>query len=279
MALIDVAILGFLLSEPSPTGIQDAQLPAPQAARLLYSHEPLIPSDDEAKEPTPEPAQQEVTDKDFKVFYLQDLEDAPSTSLLHLHPTQVSTNQKAANIPKGMGFEEKTPNLLALLTAHVGGFSPTVAVVPRPPILAPMRASSDDAADKKWKRAQGGKGIKGAEEGEFTQSSHPPLAKKARTGKGQQNKTTSSRTSKELAGDQPKKPSAWRSIFNLSPGNLVLDNANLRDSQKGNLGLVSKCLEKTLCLPEDMVELRSFRKREVFVALKQDLAKVYYYSH
>ena len=55
----------------------------------------------------------------------------------------------------------------------------------------------------------------------------------------------------------------------------MLDDTNLKDPQKGSLGLMAKCLEKALCLPEDMVELRSFEKREVFLTLKQDLAKVY----
>lgn len=55
----------------------------------------------------------------------------------------------------------------------------------------------------------------------------------------------------------------------------MLDDANLRDHQNGSSGLVAECLKKALCLFEDMQELRSFRKHEVFLALKQDLAKVY----
>ena len=54
----------------------------------------------------------------------------------------------------------------------------------------------------------------------------------------------------------------------------MLDDANLRDPKKGSLGLVAECPEKALCLPKDMVEFRSFRKHEVFLTLKQDLAKV-----
>ena len=57
----------------------------------------------------------------------------------------------------------------------------------------------------------------------------------------------------------------------------MLSDANLRDHQKGSSGLVVECLEKALCLPEDMQELRSFKKREVFLSLKQDLAKVHNY--
>ena len=37
LALIDVAMPNFLLIEPPPEGTQDAQLPAPLAAKLLYS--------------------------------------------------------------------------------------------------------------------------------------------------------------------------------------------------------------------------------------------------
>ena len=48
----------------------------------------------------------------------------------------------------------------------------------------------------------------------------------------------------------------------------MLDVANLRDPKKGSSGLVVECLEKALCLLEDMAELKSFRKREVFLALK-----------
>lgn len=85
MALIDLVVLGFLLFEPPLAGTQDAQLPAPLATKLLYSQGPPILSDDEAKEPTPEPVLQEVTNKDFEVFYQQeDPVNAPSTSRKHL---------------------------------------------------------------------------------------------------------------------------------------------------------------------------------------------------
>ena len=57
MALIDVVVSGFLLTKPPPVGTQDALLPTLFAARLLYSQEPPIPLDDEAKEPTPDPVQ------------------------------------------------------------------------------------------------------------------------------------------------------------------------------------------------------------------------------
>lgn len=61
----------------------------------------------------------------------------------------------------------------------------------------------------------------------------------------------------------------------MSFGGLVLDDTNLSEHLKGKWGLVAKCLEEALFLPEDMQELKSFRKREVFMSLKRDLAKVY----
>ena len=86
--------------------------------------------DEEAKEPTPKLVQ-EVTDKDFEVFYQQeDPEDAPSTSHRPLRLAQVSTSQEEVNIPEGMVFKEKTQDLLALLIAHAGGASPAIPVVP-----------------------------------------------------------------------------------------------------------------------------------------------------
>ena len=37
-----------------------------------------------------------------------------------------------------------------------------------------------------------------------------------------------------------------------------MDNAKLRDHQKGRLGILAECLENAFLLPEDMQELRSF---------------------
>ena len=54
-----------------------------------------------------------------------------------------------------------------------------------------------------------------------------------------------------------------------------MDDANLRDTQKGRSSILAECLEKALLLPENMQELWSFWKHEVFLSLKRDLAKVY----
>ena len=54
LALINVAVPGFLTRTPPPSGTQDAQLPALLITKLLYSQELPIPSDYKAKERTPE---------------------------------------------------------------------------------------------------------------------------------------------------------------------------------------------------------------------------------
>lgn len=71
--LIDVAVPKFL-AEPPPFGTQDAQLPAPLATKLPYSHEQLLPSDKEHEESASKPTQEDI-EKDFEVFYQADSED------------------------------------------------------------------------------------------------------------------------------------------------------------------------------------------------------------
>ena len=47
--------LWLALTDPPLARTQDVELLAPLIAKLLYSQEPPIPSDEEAKEPTPKP--------------------------------------------------------------------------------------------------------------------------------------------------------------------------------------------------------------------------------
>jgi len=80
-----------------------------------------------------------------------------------------------------VGFEEKTPDLFALLTSHVEGMSLAVLVTPYPPTPVAVHTSPAEAIDKKRKRGRGGKGSEGVEEGEIVE----PPTKEACTGKGQ----------------------------------------------------------------------------------------------
>ena len=94
---------------------------------------------------------------------------APS-NVIYLLPKSALARRKLTYL-KGWCFEEKTPDLLALLIAHAGGASPAVSIVPQPPTLAPTRAFFGDTIDKKRKRGQEGKGSKDVEEGEVTRPS------------------------------------------------------------------------------------------------------------
>ena len=143
---------------------QDAQLPAPLVAKLLYFLEKPIPTFDEQEEHAPEPTKEDL-DKYFEVFYQKDPKDHPAPSYRHSTTASISISQEAPDIPKAMVQEEKTLDLLALLTAHAGGNTPTVLVVPQPLTPAPTRVPFDDATEKKRKR---GKGSEGTEEGEIT---------------------------------------------------------------------------------------------------------------
>ena len=75
----------------------------------------------------------------------------PTPTHHHFATAQVSTSREATNIPEVMVLEEKTPDLLALLTAHAGGNSPVVPVVPQPPTPAPGHAATTKATEKKRK--------------------------------------------------------------------------------------------------------------------------------
>ena len=61
---------------------------------------------------------------------------------------------------------------------------------------------------------------------------------------------------------------------------LVLDNtplpvnASIENFQQGKAGYVADAMEQALLLLEDIADLRSLRKHEVFLSLKRDLAMV-----
>ena len=57
-----------------------------------------------------------------------------------------------------------------------------------------------------------------------------------------------------------------------------MDDASIRDFNGGIGCHVASALEQTLLLPKDMVELRGFRRSEVFLHTKRFLAMVCTYS-
>lgn len=135
-------------------------MPAPLASKLLYSHEQPFPFDKEQGEPASEPTQEDI-EKDFEVFYLIDTEDPPVSTHRRLVAAHVSYSQEAVDVPEAMVLEEKTLDLLALLTTHNRGNALVVLIVRRPPTPAPSHTSTADAFEKKRRR---GKQTKSSEE-------------------------------------------------------------------------------------------------------------------
>ena len=65
----------------------------------------------------------------------------------------------------------------------------------------------------------------------------------------------------------------WNPSLVLDRALLPLDSS-IRNFQKGKVGYVADALEQPLLLPQDMANLRTLKKHEVFLTLKSDLAKV-----
>ena len=81
----------------------------------------------------------------------------------------------------------------------------------------------------------------------------------------------------ERADNQFLEPQAWLPDPMLS-GEPLMDDASIRDFNGGIGCHVASALEQTLLLPKDMVELRGFRRSEVFLHTKRFLGMVCTYS-
>ena len=68
-------------------------------------------------------------------------------------------------------------------------------------------------------------------------------------------------------------PQAWLPAPMLG-GEPLMDDASIRDFNGGIGCHVASALEETLLLPKDMVELRGFRRSEVFLHTKRFLGMV-----
>ena len=81
----------------------------------------------------------------------------------------------------------------------------------------------------------------------------------------------------ERADTQFLEPQAWlpAPMFGGEP---LMDDASIRDFNGGIGCHVALVLEQTLLLPKDMVELRGFRRSEIFLHTKRFLGMVCIYS-
>ena len=81
----------------------------------------------------------------------------------------------------------------------------------------------------------------------------------------------------ERADSQFPEPQAWLSTPMLG-GEPLMDDASIRDFNEGIGCHIASVLEQTFLLPKDMVELRGFRRSEVFLHTKTFLGIVCTYS-
>ena len=77
----------------------------------------------------------------------------------------------------------------------------------------------------------------------------------------------------DKSSDSQVEPPSWTPIPMLDGAPLPV-SASIRDFQQGRAGYVADTMEQTLLLLEDMADLRSLRRHEVFLSLKRDLAMV-----
>ena len=68
-------------------------------------------------------------------------------------------------------------------------------------------------------------------------------------------------------------PQAWLPASMLH-GKPLMDNASLRDFQKGEGTYVADELERSLLLPTDMADLKNLRRQEIFLSMKRYLGMV-----
>ena len=73
---------------------------------------------------------------------------------------------------------------------------------------------------------------------------------------------------------QPPEPQAWLPAPMLG-GEPLIDDASIRDFNRGIGCHVATALEQTLLLPRDMVELQGLRRNEVFLNTKRYLGMVW----
>ena len=68
-------------------------------------------------------------------------------------------------------------------------------------------------------------------------------------------------------------PQAWLSAPMLH-GEPLMDNASLKDFNKGKGTYVADALERSLLFPTDMADLKNLRRKELFLSMKRYLGMV-----
>ena len=97
--------------------------------------------------------------------------------------------------------------------------------------------------------------------------------KRAKITKGAQRKTSVEGKGVEVVAEHRLSVLTWNLPLELDGAPLPLDSS-IRDFQKGKADYVANTLKQPLLVPQDMANLRTLKKHEVFLTLKRDLAMV-----
>ena len=182
------------------------------------------------------------------------------------------------SLPEEMGIQRRPQkSLMELIEDQPGKGSPRKSAQPKlpppppkSPPLAPQSSlpSRTEQAYPKRKREQKGKDM--MEIGR----SRPTCEEEAQRAAKQLKVSQVSNRGAERIDIQPPRLQAWLPAPILG-GEPLMDDASIRDFNRGIGCHVASALEQTLLLPKDMVELRGLRKNELFLNAKRYLGMVW----
>ena len=112
-----------------------------------------------------------------------------------------------------------------------------------------------------------------SEEGKIAPSKDPEPQKGAKIAKGPQRRNMVEGSGTEIVSNYHARVLIWNPMIKLDGGPLPMDSS-IRDFQQGKACYVANALEQPLLFPQDMADLRTLKKHEVFLTLKRDLAMV-----
>ena len=177
-----------------------------------------------------------------------------------------------------MGIQRKSKrSLLNLIESQPGNDAPgksTQPQLPPPPLpklpLPPPQPSLPPRAepvDPKRKREQKGKEV--LEAGR----PRPTLEEETQRATKQQKTRQARQKGSKRRENQTSEPQAWL-LAPMLNGEPLRDNASIRNFHGGDGCHVASALEEALILPNDMAELQSIRRHEVFLHIKRYLGMV-----
>ena len=184
------------------------------------------------------------------------------------------------DVPAEMGIQRKPQrSLQELLESQLGrgeAGKPSQPKLPPPPPKSPPRAPQPPPPSKTEqvdpKRRMEPKGKKAMEAGR----PRPSNEEEAHRASKQQKTSHAPSRGAEREDIQLPESQAWLPTPMLR-GEPLMDDASIRDFNGGVGCHVASALEETLLLPKDMVELRGFRRSEIFLHTKRFLGMVCIY--